>query len=137
LIYSLINRCLFYWQLEHERLKFICSNNIFFSQFGDRKYLTNMTLIVNGSMSFFLLTPIYSFVDWTWQTLNIFCLPMKKKRDRQNFFPSLPPSRFFRCWMWNGKLFVNHLRMPSTMSMLLCYYRMEKDRDMLHEPENV
>jgi hypothetical protein len=89
-----------------------------------------MTLPVNGSSSF---SSAYSHLFFCWLNMTnaqYILLTYEKKRDRQIFFPLY---RFFRCWMWNGKLFVNHLRMPSTMSTLLYYYR--EDKDMLHEPE--
>lgn len=75
--------------LSHKRL-FISQQFCFFSQFGDRKHQANMKLSSNrrSSESFSsLLTPIYSFVDWTWQTFNTFCLPMTKKRGQWRIFP--------------------------------------------------
>lgn len=81
--------------LSHKRL-FISQQFCFFSQFGDRKHQANMKLSSNrrSSESFSsLLTPIYSFVDWTWQTFNTFCLPMTKKGGSEEFSPWLSLSR--------------------------------------------
>ncbi len=54
---------------------------------------------------FLLRTPIYSFVDWTWQMLNTFCLPMKKK-GTDKFFSLSIDSLDVECEMGNYLLII-------------------------------